>query len=324
MPSIFWTLTGRLMGNRFLPSSHSFSLEEWWGGTRLKASNGWGLVWHCGLIASFAVPSYLAQLWLLKRQNKLSSSNLLKSFPSSLTFPYIIQLIICVLSSVVTDAVGKWYQWNPGWWDGLGKDHPVHRPHCHDDRKKSHGSLPGCGPFVHTTQLDQWIQAIHTWGGRTCLWPLLQTCSNYQWWQSFTVKLSCVFPGVRAALSWSPGWEGQATEADPQASGSPQHVPCSCYLLWDLHDWQKIPAGEIPPQDYTDRYMLTPWIRTFQWRTMKLMAGEVLTSSQLDLQIYEMYTLSSIWLMCYLGNLISAFKKSTLNLRSYLTFTYKV
>lgn len=55
-------------------------------------------------------------------------------------------------------------------------------------------------------------------------------------------------PVVCAALSWSSGWEGQAAEADLQASRSPQHVSCSCHVLWDLYDWQKIPTGEIQTQ----------------------------------------------------------------------------
>lgn len=85
MPSIFWTLTGRLMESQFLPSSLSFSLEVWWGGTRLKALNGWGSV-QCCLIPSFTLPSYcLAQFDLLKRK-KINFNNLLESFPSSSVF----------------------------------------------------------------------------------------------------------------------------------------------------------------------------------------------------------------------------------------------
>lgn len=79
-------------------------------------------------------------------------------------------LTACVVPSVLSDAVGEWHQWDPGWWDGTGKDHPVHRSHRHDDRKESDGPLPGGGPSLHSAQLDQWIQALHTRGRRTCSW----------------------------------------------------------------------------------------------------------------------------------------------------------
>lgn len=113
-------------------------------------------------------------IWHFKllQRGKKNLKNLLKSFPSSWAF-HISQWIFCSASCVLLDAVGKWYQWNSGWWDGTGKDHPVHRSHCHDDRKKSHGPLPGCGPLVYPPQLDQRIQAIYAWGQSTCFWTLL-------------------------------------------------------------------------------------------------------------------------------------------------------
>lgn len=56
---------------------------------------------------------------------------------------------------------------------------------------------------------------------------------------------SLFVPGVCAALSWPTAREGQGTKAHSQAPGAPQHVPCGCNLVWDLHDWQKSSTGRI-------------------------------------------------------------------------------
>lgn len=79
----------------------------------------------------------------------LACCNLLEWTPSSWAFSRLSPFMTRVLPCVLSDAVGKWDQWDSGWWDGTGEDHPVHCPHCHDDRKKSHGPLPGGGPLVH-------------------------------------------------------------------------------------------------------------------------------------------------------------------------------
>lgn len=114
------------------------------------------------------------------------------------------------------------------------------------------------GPFLVVAPLStlpNWISEFKRFTPevRACAWALVLFSlaplgSDAKAWLS-CCPVSCVFvPGVCAALSWLPARAGQAHEADPQASGAPQHVSCRCHLLWDLHDRQKIPTGEIPAQ----------------------------------------------------------------------------
>lgn len=96
---------------------------------------------------------------------------------------------------------------------------------------------------IVTSQMISLIQSFLS-AGTDAGWPLkLSVFISAVATQS---ELCPVFvPDVCAALPWPPGREGQATEADPQASGVPQHVPCGRHLLWDLHDRQKILTGNI-------------------------------------------------------------------------------
>lgn len=88
----------------------------------------------------------------------------------------------------LSDAVGEWHQWDPGWWDGIGKNHPVHRSCCHDDRKEGDGPLPGGGPSFHSAQLDQWIQTLHTGGKRMHYWGDLISSDM---WRSECLTVLC-------------------------------------------------------------------------------------------------------------------------------------
>lgn len=64
---------------------------------------------------------------------------------------------LILFSLFLLDVVGEWHQWDPGWWNGPGKDHPMHRSYRYDVRKESNGPVSGRGPPLHFAQLDQWI-----------------------------------------------------------------------------------------------------------------------------------------------------------------------
>lgn len=126
---------------------------------------------------------------------------------------------------------------------------------------------------IQMTTLIQTLVRKWKTSSTSCVCSVLSVVKDTGWLPTPRVFISAVatqsercpvfVPGVCAALPWQTAREGQTTEADPQASGAPQHVPCGRHLLWDRHDRQKSPTGRMPAHpsinkqtssDYTHRF----------------------------------------------------------------------
>lgn len=237
MPGISCILRGRWTASRSPPSNLSSSPEGSWGGTRSKALNGSGSVWlvwlfvHVlsGVVAKCepeagGVPSVLQMLW----ENGINGI-----LADEMGLGKTIQCIAHIAMMIEKKVMGPFLvvaplSTLPNWISEFKRFTPEVRGHVIDvtlsTRQECNYERFRKGIIVSIVNEPAWSPQ----------WSAVAKPSE---------RCHLFVPGVCAALPWPPARTGQATEADPQNSGNPQHVSCGCHLLWDLHDWQKITAG---------------------------------------------------------------------------------